>query len=127
MYRYFSLAEFDSPDRKGSGQKMRAEFMRRLDEARHLSGTSFKIVSGYRTTDYNNDLIRRGYKASVDSAHLTGWAADIDARSSAKRHKVLKGLISAGFNRIGIASTFIHADAHPTKPAGLIWTYQSPK
>ena len=37
--------------------------------------------------------------------------------------KIVQALLTAGFTRIGIASTFIHADDDPSKPQNLIWTY----
>lgn len=123
MYRYFSLREFDSPDLPGSGNRMRAEFLRRLDTARHISQTPYVITSGFRSLAANDDLIKRGYKASRNSSHLIGWAADIEATNSRTRHRILKGLIEAGFNRIGISSSgFIHVDADPRKKEA-VWLY----
>ena len=102
---------------------MRAEFMRRLDTARHISQTPYVITSGFRTLAANDDLIRRGYKASRHSSHLLGWAADIQATNSRTRHKILKGLIEAGVNRIGISGAgFIHVDSDPTKKEA-VWIY----
>lgn len=123
MYRYFNLKEFDSPDEVGSGGKMRAEFLRRLDTARHISQTPYIITSGFRSIAANNDLIKRGYRASRNSSHLKGWAADIQANDSRTRHRILKGLIEAGFNRIGISGAgFIHVDADPSKKEA-VWLY----
>jgi hypothetical protein len=51
----------------------------------------------------------------ANSSHLTGWAADIRADSSNRRYLVLKGLIEAGFTRIGIGQNFIHCDCDPSK------------
>jgi hypothetical protein len=31
--------------------------------------------------------------------------------------------MEAGFNRIGISSTFIHVDNDPSKPEDVIWLY----
>jgi len=58
-----------------------------------------------------------------NSSHLRGFAADIHATSSADRFKILSALIEVGFNRIGIAKTFIHVDADPIKTKDVIWTY----
>jgi len=35
----------------------------------------------------------------------------------------VNALLKAGFTRIGIASSFVHVDCDPTKPAQVIWTY----
>lgn len=118
-YRYFALDEFCSPDQPGSGQNMRAEFLRKLDEARHLSGVPYIINSGYRTLHHNAAI-----GGHHDSAHLGGWAADIHATSSEQRARIIMGLILAGFNRIGIARTFIHCDCSPLKTPNVVWLYK---
>ena len=68
-------------------------------------------------------MLKRGYKASTKSSHLLGYAADIACTNSVLRHKILTSLIKVGFNRIGIADTFIHVDNDPGKPENVIWTY----
>ena len=122
-YTYFSLSEFASPDLPDSGVNMDSEFLTKLDNARAIANIRFKITSGYRTKEYNEDLRKRGYKASPDSAHLTGHAADIAATSGKERWTIVNALIRSGFNRIGIAKSFIHVDDDPSKPTNVIWTY----
>ena len=95
-YRNFTSKEFDCPSLKGSGKNMQEDFMDMLQEAREIAGCVFRITSGYRTQQYHDDLGRRGYKTA---------------------------LLLAGFNRIGIASTFIHVDNSDTKKSNTIWTY----
>ena len=103
----------------GSGRKMRAEFVRLLDKARHISGVPYVINSGYRTQEHNASLPN----AVKDSAHLDGWAADIATPTNAVRYAVLRGLFSVGFNRVGIGRGFIHVDQHPLKSGRVVWTY----
>ena len=122
-YNHFSLSEFASPDLPDSGVNMDSEFLTKLDNARAIANIRFKITSGYRTKEYNEDLRKRGYKASPDSAHLTGHAADIAATSGKERWTIVNALIRSGFNRIGIAKSFIHVDDDPSKPTNVIWTY----
>tara|TARA_R110000796_G_C14274183_1_gene401683 strand:+ start:185 stop:547 length:363 start_codon:yes stop_codon:yes gene_type:complete len=117
-YRHFSLSEFDSPDLPGSGQNMRAEFLRVLDEAREISGIAYYINSGYRTEAENKKC-----GGVENSAHLTGWAADIRATTSGQRMAIVMGLIEAGINRIGIGQNFVHADNCPTKAPTVLWLY----
>ena len=121
--KYFKLSEFDCPFEEGSGSKMKPEFLELLDEAREIAEIPFKITSGYRTKEYNEDLIRRNYKASKNSSHLKALAADISVKDSKSRFIVFNSLLLAGFTRIGIADTFIHVDLDTDKTQNVIWTY----
>lgn len=123
--KYFTIEEFDSPDAPGSGEYMDDSFLEMLDKARHLAGIPFIITpgGGYRTKEYNNELMKRNPRASRTSSHLDGFAADIRVRSSRERAYIIGALLDVGFNRLGIASGFVHVDNDPTKPEDLIWTY----
>lgn len=125
MYQpeFFNINEFDSPDSPNSGELMDEDFLRKLDEARSYSSIPFVITSGYRTKRYLQDLLNRGYKASKNSAHLQGKAADIAAADSRTRYIILQALLRAGFTRIGISSTFIHCDTATDRDGQLVWTY----
>ncbi len=115
---HFKHSEFDSPDAPGSGLMMDSDFLEMLDKARASAGFPFVITSGYRTEDHN-ELI-----GGVDSsAHTRGYAADIACRDSVTRYEIILALLAAGFDRIGIASTFIHVDNDPDKAPKVIWTY----
>ena len=116
--KYFKASEFDSPDQPGTGDKMNPEFLEMLDNAREIAGVPFIITSGYRTETHN------ALVGGVDSsAHTRGFAADIACRDSKSRYNIINSLQAAGFNRIGIASTFIHTDNDPDKPSEVIWVY----
>ena len=120
--KYFKLSEFDSPDSKGSGTNMKRDFLKTLDKARDIANIPFKISSGFRTAQHNVTLRKQGYKASANSSHLKGCAADIMCNDSGTRQKIVNGLIQAGFTRIGIAKTFIHCDTDKDKN-DAIWLY----
>lgn len=120
---YFKYHEFDSPDVDGSGQMMDPEFLSMLNAAREIYGQPMRITSGFRTENYNEELKARGYKASPNSSHLKGLAADIECLNSTDRYNMVDSLLKAGFNRIGIASTFIHVDNDLSKAPFVIWTY----
>ena len=122
-YKNFTSKEFDCPSLKGSGENMQEDFMDMLQDAREIAGCVFRITSGYRTQQYHDDLGRRGYKTAKKSAHLEGRAADIACTDSVTRWLIVNSLLLAGFNRIGIASTFIHVDNSDTKKSNTIWTY----
>ena len=125
MLKYFNFEEFDSPDQKGSGNpvtdggRMNIDFLHKLDDARAISGTPYKITSGYRSAKHNILVGGR-----VGSSHLKGVAVDISCKTSGERAKILRGLFEAGLGRrLGIAKTFIHVDMDYDKPSA-IWLYQ---
>tara|TARA_R110002020_G_scaffold7504_11_gene31616 strand:- start:185 stop:553 length:369 start_codon:yes stop_codon:yes gene_type:complete len=121
--KYFTTNEFDSPDYPNSGVNMDADFLTMLDNARDYAQISFKINSGYRTTEHNSKV---GGKPK--SSHLVGKAADISCNNSRERYIIFTALVKAGFNRIGIANSFIHVDSDGTDKGGekspnVIWKY----
>jgi len=97
---------------------MDINFLLKLDKAREISGIPFVINSAFRT-----HLENRRVGGSKDSSHLKGLAVDISCTDSIKRHKIINSLIHVGFNRIGIATTFIHVDDDKDKVQNVIWTY----
>lgn len=116
--KYFTLDDFDSPDEVGSGSNMQSSTLEMLDNARDIAGIPFKINSGFRTKSHNAYV-----GGKENSSHLYGYAVDIFVTSSAQRATVLNALIKAGFRRIGIAKTFIHADNDPEKSQDVFWVY----
>jgi hypothetical protein len=58
-----------------------------------------------------------------DSAHRYGVACDISAVDSRSRFLIIKGLLHAGFTRIGVGSHFIHVDADISKDGEVAWLY----
>ena len=101
--KYFTYSEFDSPDLPGSGHEMQQEFLDKLDLARGYSNVPYVINSGFRTPEHNAAV-----GGVPGSSHLTGWASDVRADSSNRRFLILKGLLEAGFNRIGIGQNLIN-------------------
>jgi len=116
--RYFSYSEFDSPDEVGSGQKMHPDMLEMLDEVRDKFDKPIRINSGYRTAKHN---LKVG--GTPNSSHLRGLAVDISCSSSVDRYHLLNCLLDVGFNRIGIAGSFIHVDIDLEKAKDVIWTY----
>ncbi len=115
---YFKQKEFDSSDEPGSGVKMDKDFLHILNKIRHEAGIKFKVKSGYRTKKHNKKV---GGKAN--SAHLRGLAADIRARNSVNRYKIISAGIKFHIRRIGVAKTFIHLDSDLSLPQKVFWIY----
>ena len=116
--KYFNYEEFDSPDIQGSGQLMDPELLDMIDKAREIYGKPIRVTSGYRTEDHNRKV------GGVDSSsHLKGLAIDVACVRSNDRFEMLTALIEVGFNRIGVAGTFIHVDIDKGKSQNVIWTY----
>lgn len=113
----FTREEFVCKD--GCGLYNMAELVLfRLQQARNLAGIPFKISSGSRCAKHN-----RACGGKTDSAHLDGLAVDVVAITSTTRAKVLMALLEAGFQRVGVAQGFIHADLDLTKPYPCVWLY----
>jgi zinc D-Ala-D-Ala carboxypeptidase len=108
-YRYFKQYEIVG---------LKPELVKMLDDARHIAGIPFKINSGFRTKEHNKKV-----GGVEDSAHLTGLAVDISCTNDSNRYKIVTALLAVGFNRIGWAKTFIHADCDTSKSANVIWLY----
>lgn len=115
---HFEISEFDSPDEIGSGEKMQNSTLQMLDDARAIAGIPFKINSGFRTKEHNAYV-----GGSRDSSHCYGYAVDIHCTDSRSRGAIIKSLQVAGFNRFGIAKTFIHTDNDPEKDPDVYWVY----
>ncbi len=116
--KYFNYEEFDSPDVQGSGQLMDKKLLEMLDQVREMYGKPIHVTSGYRTKAHNRDV-----GGVTGSSHLKGLAVDIACITSSDRYKLLYALIKVGFNRIGVAKTFVHIDIDKDKSDNVIWTY----
>lgn len=81
-----------------------------LESAERASGESFFITSAKRA----------GTKKNF-SSHGAGLAVDIRCSDSGKRWKMLRGLMGAGFTRLGIYDRHIHADRSGHRSNFVIW------
>jgi len=96
---------------------MDANFLHKLDKARSIAGLPFKINSAYRSPEHPLSI------KNPSSSHIKGLAVDIKCTDSRTRFIIVDALIKVGFNRIGIADTFIHVDLDLDKSNKVIWTY----
>ena len=102
---------------KGVEENMCTDFLDKLDQAREYSGIPFKINSAYRSPEHPLSI------KNPSSSHIKGLAVDISVNDSRTRFIVLNALMHVGFNRIGIAKTFIHVDLDKEKSQNVIWMY----
>lgn len=84
------------------------------------AGYGFDITSGYRCERLNTAV-----GGKKNSAHVRGLAADIHFSGQQHAKDLIAALIAAGFKRIGLGSTFIHADIDATLPHPACWLYSS--
>jgi uncharacterized protein YcbK (DUF882 family) len=117
MRSYFKPEEFEC--KCGCGlNNVNDVLIQQLNIARHSAGVPFIITSATRCSKHNKSV------GGVDSSsHTTGYAVDISAPTPRARFKILQALVMVGFNRIGIAGTFIHVDNDKTKPEDVTWLY----
>lgn len=113
---YFVLDEFTCPCCLKN--HIDSDFVKLLNNARHIAGIPFKITSGYRCEKHNKSV-----GGSPNSSHLTGNAADISAISSQAKFMIIRSLLDVGFKRIGVSSNFIHVDNSDTLVQNVMWTY----
>ena len=118
--KYFKPEEFMCLCGDCGKYQIEDELATKLDQAREIAGVPFKINSGVRCAKHNADI--GGVKGS---SHLSGKAADIRADTGNKYYAILKGLIGAGFTRIGLGKRYIHVDVDHAKPQNTVWQYAS--
>lgn len=108
------------------------EFLERLQRARIRAGIPFHVNSGSRCADHNRDvggvdssshLATMVSKSGTDDEEIQSHAADIGARGPRQRGIIIPALLAVGFNRLGIATSFVHVDIDPALPPNVIWLY----
>jgi zinc D-Ala-D-Ala carboxypeptidase len=92
----------------------------RLQRARTSHGP-ITVTSGCRCRSHNT-----AEGGSPTSSHILGLAVDVKVAGGEERFEILTCLIEAGFRRIGVASSFIHADIDPDKQEPSLFTYDRP-
>jgi len=128
---YFKIADFDSPDKKGSGSQMSMTVLRAIVNARlwveynwNRRGKKrivFIISSAVRTPFWNTEV-----GGTSSSSHLKGLAVDIIFKSYTEAFVIVIALALQGFTRFGInfRDKFIHADMDPDKNPS-VWFYNT--
>lgn len=110
----FLLDEFNCPCCGANAMKL--QFLRKLDAARNLAGIPFKITSGFRCEKWNDKI-----DGEPDSRHLIGEAADIRARTSEARGRIIKACQEVGLVSFSISKKpgFVHVDTYEKPWIGL--------
>ena len=116
--KYFSEREFELCTPACSMKDMQQSTLSKFDTAREIAGIPFVINSAYRSVEWEKMKGRSG-----TGAHTLGRAMDIRCHSDRNRFKVIDALIQAGFTRIGIAKTYIHADDSENHTGEVAWMY----
>ena len=99
--------------------KMDRDFVNKLNEARIISDIPYVITSGFRCKRHN-----KAVGGTFTSSHMKGLAVDISAKNSRQKFLIVKGLMQAGFTRIGIGENFVHVDDDKEKDKKIIWSYE---
>lgn len=125
LSEHFSSSEFECLCGCGFAE-VSDELISMLETARAFAneltpGIYFRITSGCRCSQHNATI--KG--ASEHSEHLVGLAADIHIPNGLWRYTILQSLLFAGFERIGLAKSFIHAGVGVPNdyPIPVVWTY----
>lgn len=115
--RHFSQKEFEC--KCGCGfNNVQDELIIKLDNARTEAGVPFTVTSGCRCEKHNQKV-----GGVVDSAHLTGEAADI-ATTIKTRMLIVRALLN-NFDRafINFEKDFVHVDISKSKQSPYLGTY----
>lgn len=113
-FKYFKLEDFAC---KETGEnKIKIEFVLKLDELRGRCGFPFIVTSGYRSP-----LHRVEVKKSKPGKHTEGIAADIRAVDGRHAYVIMKEAFAMGFKGIALGNGFVHIDDRHDD--GKSWTY----
>lgn len=94
------------------------DLVTKLNAMREHVNRPIIINSGIRCPRYNAEV---GGVSS--SEHITGEGADLRIAGSRERYELVNAALSVGFNRIGVAKTFVHVGVSKTLDSKVLWLY----
>jgi zinc D-Ala-D-Ala carboxypeptidase len=91
-----------------------------LNLARHVAGVPFRITSHYRTPEKS---LAVGGSPTDAHTQVPCGAFDIAYTNTLESYRIVRGLIFAGFPRVGInaRNRHIHADVSTSLPSPRFW------
>lgn len=92
--------------------------LKKLDQTRDYAGVPFRLACSFRSKAWDLSKGRSG-----KSAHTKGFAFDVEAHTDHRRFLILRAAILCGWNRIGVAKTYIHLDNDPGLSKQVTWLY----
>lgn len=99
------------------------EFINKLQIARTMAGMPFKITSGCRCKDCNNNAGGKLTSDHLTSKDITCKGADIECLNSSARFAIISSCLAVGFTRIGIGDGFVHVGMRADNPQYVMWLY----
>lgn len=119
IVRHFKAPEFRCGCGCGLGyDNMQDCILDLLDACREQAGIPFVVTSSIRCTKHNAAV-----GGADRSAHLTGYAVDISAKTGAQKRAILKAALALNAPRIGVSKDFIHIDTAPYLVQNVVWAY----
>lgn len=89
-----------------------------LNKAREEAGIPFNITSHYRTPGHSLDV-----GGLINDAHteIPCTAFDISCNSGRELITIIKSVLNAGFDRIGLNHSHVHVDNSTKLPRNVMW------
>lgn len=118
----FIVPEFFSPktDTKINWDVVDRDSIDKLNLARYIAGVPFRITSHHRTPEHSVSV---GGSATDAHTQTPCGAFDIAYSDTFEAFRIVRGLMFAGFKRIGInaRNKHIHADTAENLPTPRFW------
>ncbi len=113
---HFNATEFDCPCTVCLDTTIDKDLVTKLEALREKAGP-LKINSGYRCSNYQDELRLRGYETSNGpSQHELGRAADVCGADTGYTGTALETWArEAGFRAVGVGSLWVHVDLRDDK------------